>query len=399
MAKKILIIGASAAGIGAAVKLRTLDATVSITCITAEAEMPYNRCLLADFIAGEKSEAQVLTKQQDFFDETNIVLMRNSKVVQIDAQRQEIILASGTRLGYDVLFLGTGRLSRSIEMPGSQASGVFSFYDLKDSQHIFSYIKSNSVKHATVIGAGLTGLECADALVRHNVAVDIVEMSPQVLPSQINKTGSDFLIEHISKNYNVTVHLEQTVVQILERNNVTHGVTLRSGTEIKTDMVIFAIGGQLSTPLAAQAGIACSSTGILVNEFMQTSIPNIFAGGDVCMVKDQLSGELVQSCLWTDAIMQGMTAAHGMLGTPKSYPGVLIVTASPIFGTRFVTSGPVNKKETGLAEHIVAGDDFYHCYFTHDKKLRGFVMVGKIDNVGLLRKKLVDGSEFTLPTL
>lgn len=394
MAQKFLIIGTSAAGIGAAVKLRSLNDSIDITCITAEAEMPYNRCLLADFIAGQKSSIQVLTKTQDFFDQNRITLMRNSKVVHIDAGRQEVVLESGTRLGYDMLFLGTGRMSRKLEIPGSHATGVFSFYDLKDSGNIFEYLKNNSVKHATVIGAGLTGLECADAIVRQNIAVDLVEMSPQVLPTQINKAGSDFLIQQMSKNYNIAVHLEQTAIQILERNNVACGVLLSDGSQLKTDMVIFAIGGQLSTPLAREAGITCSQTGILVNEFMQTNIPSIFAGGDVCMVKDQISGQLVQSCLWTDAIMQGMTAAHGMLGTPKSYPGVLIVTASPIFGTKFVTCGPVSQSATSFTQQETVEQNFYHNYLTQENKLKGFVMVGNIDNVGLLRKKLVDGSEF-----
>lgn len=398
MAKKFLIIGTSAAGIGAAVKLRSLDDSIDITCITAEAEMPYNRCLLADFVAGEKSLTQVSTKTQEFFDNNKITLMLNSKALKIDSGNNQVVLESGKLLEYDMLFLGTGRVSRKLEIPGSDAAGVFSFYDLRDSTNILEYTKNNLVNHATVIGAGLSGLECADALRGQNIAVSLIEMSPQVLATQINKTGSDFLIQHMSKNYNVLTHLNNTVVRIVERNNVACGVVLADETELKTDMVIFAVGGQLSTPLARDAGIACQQGGILVNEFMQTNIPNIFAGGDVCMVKDQISGQPVQSCLWTDAIMQGMTAAHGMLGAPKAYPGVLIVTASPIFGTKFVTCGPVSQPDADLEKHEVSGDGFYHCYFTKNKKLKGFVMVGKIDNVGLLRKKLVDGSEFTAPT-
>lgn len=398
MAKKFLVIGTSAAGIGAAVKLRSLDDSIDITCITAEAEMPYNRCLLADFVAGEKSITQVSTKTQDFFDQNNISLMLNSKAIKIDPANNLVVLESGKQLEYDMLFLGTGRVSRKLEIPGSDAAGVFSFYDLRDSTNIFEYTKNNSIKHATVIGAGLSGLECADALRGQNIAVSLIEMSPQVLAAQINKAGSDFLIQHMLKNYKIPVCLNNTAIKIVERNGVTCGIVLADGSELKTDMVIFAVGGQLSTPLAREAGIDCQQGGILVNEFMQTNIPNIFAGGDVCLVKDQISGQLVQSCLWTDAIMQGMTAAHGMLGTPKAYPGALIITASPIFGTKFVTCGPVSKPDAHLEKQEVTGDDFYHCYFTHNKKLKGFVMVGKIDNVGLLRKKLVDGSDFTVPT-
>lgn len=394
MTKNFLIIGTSAAGIGCAVKLRTMDPSINITCITAEAEMPYNRCLLADFIAGEKSVTQVGTKTQDFFDQNRITLMRNSRVVSIDAAQQKVELASGQRLGYDHLFIGTGRTSRRCTIPGSSARGVFSLYDLKDSINIFEYTKNNSIKHATIIGAGLTGLECADALTKHKIAVDIIEMSPQALPSQLNKAGSDFLTNHIQKNYTATVHLEQTAVQILERNGVTCGVELSTGSTILTDMVIFAVGGQLSTPLAREAGITCSDTGILVNDFMQTNIKNIFAGGDVCMIKDLASGNLVQSCLWPDATMQGMTAAFGMLGKPKLYPGTLIVTASHIFGIHFVTCGSINEKDNSISHNEIVHETFYHNYTTKDRRLTSFIMIGNVNNVGQLRKLIIDQREF-----
>ena len=139
MAKKFLVIGTSAAGIGAAVKLRSLDDSIDITCITAESKMPYNRCLLADFVAREKSVTQVSTKTQEFFDQNNIKLMLNSKVIKIDSTKNQVILESEKQLDYDMLFLGTGRVSRTLEIPGSNAAGVFSFYDLTDCSNILEF--------------------------------------------------------------------------------------------------------------------------------------------------------------------------------------------------------------------------------------------------------------------
>ena len=159
-------------------------------------------------------------------------------------------------------------------------------------------------------------------------------------------------------------------------------------------MIIFAIGGKTNIQLALHAGINTSSSGIIVKNTMQTSNPDIFAGGDCCIVNNLLTEKPVQSCLWPDAVMQGMTAAHGIVGIKKEYPGTLIITSSNIFGTQLVTCGPVNQPTQDYEEIIRSEPDFYHKFLVHDEMLKGFVMVGKVENVGLLRKKLIDKSKF-----
>lgn len=397
MNKNFLIIGASAAGLGAAVKLRDLNKTINITCITAEQEMPYNRCLLADFLAGSKTAEQVATKPQEYFDTNNITLLRGTKVTRIEPTLNRITLESGNHLDYDYLFIGTGRTSPRLPIPGNKLENVFSFYDLQDTKALAACIKQINPKRATVIGAGLSGLECADALTEYNLQIDVIERGNQVLGQQIDQEGSN-LLQSLMAKFNVTLHNNCTVEKITGDTAVT-GVTLSTGHELPSDLVIFATGGTLSTPLARDAGITCTESGILTNEFMQTSIPNIFAGGDVCLVRDQLSGELIQSCLWTDAILQGMAAAHGMLGTPKKYAGALIVTSSNIFGIKFVTCGPVNNPPENYVSHIKRTHDSYHKFVTLDGKLKGFVMIGNVDNVGSLRKKLLDETPFILDSI
>ncbi len=394
MNKKFLIIGASAAGLGAAVKLRDLDKTIDITCITAEQEMPYNRCLLADFLAGSKTAEQVATKPQEYFDANNIKLLRGTKVTHIEPTLNRIRLESGDHLEYDYLFIGTGRTAPRLPIPGNQLANVFSFYDLQDTKALAACITQNNIKRATVIGAGLSGLECADALTAYNLQIDVIERGNQVLGQQIDQEGSD-LLKSLMTKFNVTLHTNCTVKKIIGDSTVT-GVTLSTGQNLPSDLVIFATGGMLSTPLAREAGITCSESGIITNEFMQTNIPNIFAGGDVCLVRNQLSGDLIQSCLWTDAILQGMAAAHGMLGNPKKYAGTLIVTSSNIFGTKFVTCGPVNNPPQHYAAHFKRTTESYHKFLTLDGRLKGFVMIGNVDNVGSLRKKLLDDSEFII---
>lgn len=394
MKKTYIVIGASAAGIGALTKLRTLDKDATVICVTAEKEMPYNRCLLADHLAGIKTVEDVATKSSDFFTSNNITLMLDAKVVKIIPQEHKVLLESGQELSYDKLFIGAGRSSWMPTIPGSELTGVFSFYDLKDVKNILAFITTKKPKNVVVVGAGLSGVECADALTHHGVAVTIVERAAHILPHQLDADGAQ-LLTGLMQQKNVAVQAN-TSVQEIRGNGQVHDIILANGQTIPCEMVIFAIGGATNAWLAREAGLETNGNGISVNDFMQTSDPNIFAGGDICLVKDILTNNRVQSCLWPDAVMQGMVAAQGMVGQPKAYAGSLIVTSSHIFDTTFVTCGPVINPSPDYRVIMRRDTNFYHKFLVHDKKLKGFVMVGNVDNVGSLRKQLLTQAEFEI---
>lgn len=395
MQNTYLIIGASAAGLSAAIKLRDLAPGAVITCLTAEQEMPYNRCLLADYLSGSRPVERIMTKPQSFFDEKNITLMRNARVVAIDRANKSVTLADGKVLTYDKLFIGAGRIGWLPDVVGSNLPGVFPFYDIADIDNILEFIKAHNVTQATVVGAGLSGLECADALALQGVQVDVVDREAHVLPRQLNREGSDVLVECM-KERNVTFYPHDQVEQIDSADGRVASVRLATGKTLPTQLVVFAIGGRVNSAFAANAGITLHQNSIMVNERMQTNDEHIFAGGDVCAVPDVLTGQLTQSCLWADAAMQGMAAASNMVGTERIYPGTLIVTSSNIYGTTFVTCGPVTNPPVHFEKIERRGHNFYHLFLTHDGQLKGFAMVGNVNNVGMLRKKLIDKSQFEL---
>lgn len=319
MSKTYIVIGASAAGIGALTKLRTLDHTATLICVTAEKEMPYNRCLLADYLAGAKTIDEVSTKKSDFFTTNNITLMLDAHVTKIIPNEHKIILHTGQELSYDKLFIGAGRSTGMPNITGTELAGVFPFYDLSDVTKILKYITQHQPKNAVIIGAGLSGVECADALTHHGISVTLIERAAHILPHQLDPTGAA-LLTNIMQSKNVYTRTHVSIQEIVGDQNVTH-VKLSNQEIIPCDLVIFAIGAKTNSWLASQAGLDIINNGITVNDFMQTSDLDIFAGGDICMVKDIVTNEIVQSCLWTDAIMQGMTAAHGMVGIPKNMRG------------------------------------------------------------------------------
>jgi len=279
------------------------------------------------------------------------------------------------------------------DIPGSKLYGVFSFYGLPDINTINDFIKENNVKNVVVIGAGLTGLECCDALESKGLNVSLIERSTHVLPHQIDDTGAQFIQNLIKKN-GVKFYPGQVVEQIIGTNKKVSGVTLSEHGEISADMIIFAIGGKINLELALHAGIDTLPSGIIVKNTMQTSNADIFAGGDCCLVNNLLTGQPVQSCLWPDAVMQGITAAHSMIGIKREYSGTLIITSSNIFETQFVTCGPVNQPNPNYEEIIKNEPNFYHKFLIHDGILKGFIMVGNVENVGVLRKKLINKTSF-----
>lgn len=394
MKKTYLIIGTSAAGLGAAIKLRNLDQTSTIICLTAEQEMPYNRCLLAEYVSGAKTASQIGTKPQAFLDEHNIQLMTNANVVAIDRINQHVHLIDGRSFAYDKLFIGTGRSGTILPIPGNNLAGVFSFYSLADTTAILQFVKDHQVTKVSIVGAGLSGLECADALASQKINVTIIERSAGPLPQQLDQAGSNFLLSLMQK-YNITFYGNDQVEEILG-NTTVRSIKLANGMVIPTNMVIFTVGNKINSRLAQACGLPLHKNGIVVNQHMQTNDPNIFAGGDVCVVNDLLTNQPIQSCLWADAAMQGMVAGCSMAGQERNYPGSLIVTSSHIFGTTFVTCGPIAQPPPHLQPIVKHGDDFYHTFLIENNALKGFAMIGRVDNVGMLRKKILDKTSFHL---
>jgi NAD(P)H-nitrite reductase large subunit len=396
--KKYIIIGVSASGVACASKLRELDKESEIIMIGADAKLPCNRCLLSEILSGDKTEKEITTKDLDYFEKQNIKVMLNTLVIDVLPSEKAVALFDGQKLHYDKLFLGVGKSGFVPDIPGSKFNGVFSFYGLPEVTAICDFINKNKVNKVVMVGAGLTGLECADALLSNGLNVDIVERSVHVLPYQIDQQGAGF-IQNLMKERKIGFYPGQVIEKIIGVNGKVSGIVLSDQGEIPADMVIFAIGGKTNMQLPLRAGIDTLPHGVVTSSTMQTSNPDIFAGGDCCMVNDLLTGQAVQSCLWPDAVMQGIVAAHGMAGFKREYPGTIIVTSSNVFGIPFVTCGPVNQINPNFEEIIDQGSDFFHKFLVSDGELKSFVMVGKVDNVGLLRKQLIDKTPFRLQTI
>ena len=389
MKKKYVIIGTSAAAIGVLSKLRTLDPVGDILCVSDEAEMPYNKCVLADFLADTKPLAATYTKNTDFFSSNGIQLLLDTKIIKILREEKQLITQAGKVIPYDILFLGMGASPVTIPaMPTQRVEGIFYFYGLEQTRALHAFIKNNVVKRALIIGAGLSGLECADALARHGMAVTVVERNSRVLAHHVDEAASA-LIEAYMHTKGITFYGKEELCSIEYDASDSKRAFLSSGLCIESDIIVFALGARPNSQLASDAGLLLHEHSIMANDALQTSDSAIYAGGDVVAVKDQLTGSTVRSCTWPDAMLQGLVAAHAMTGHVKKYPGIVPMVSSAFFDIQFVVGG-ILSYVSPFAERVVRrGGDFYHCYFVEDRRLKAFILVGNTKQLSLFKRLLM----------
>jgi ferredoxin-nitrate reductase len=380
-----IFIGASAATIGAVNKLTQLKPDASILIFTDQKEIPYNKCLLADYLAGTKEREDL----HIFNNKSALVqILYNTAVTAIDRDNKTITTNRGALFSYASLFIGTGSSAFVPLIEGINSSGVFTFHTLADVNALLHEINERAIKSAIIVGAGLSGLECADALLKRGVSLTILERNDQVLMHLLSKKGANFLQERIKKE-GINLKLSTGISHIISKDGHAIGISLANGSNIFADIIIIATGLKANTTLATSAGITVSTHGIKVNEFMQSSDPSIYAGGDVIEIFDEISATSMRGCLWPDAMLQGIIAAHAMVGLPKKYPGAAIITSSAFFGLKFARAG---KLEHTLITHQT--ELLCHQFAVKEGILSGFEVLGTDHNLGQLRRTLLTKSVF-----
>lgn len=386
--KQYLIIGTSAAGVSAAAKLRQLDATASLTCITQESEFLYNKCFLADYLVGSKDLEQLRIKSADFFSQNNINLVTDCTVTKIDPQNKKVISKTGQHYSYDTLLLAVGGSVVTPEIDGiKECDQVFQFYTLQNTQNILDFAKKESTKRIVIIGAGLSGLECADAVKQYVDTVTLIEKEQQLLPTLLPIDAAQFLQQKMLA-VGITAHFGVTVQKIITENNKLIAVQLSDGNILEADMVICALGARPNGWLAQQAGLQVDHGAVVVNEYLQSSDSSIFAAGDVAQVTHKITGQKIKSCLWPDALQQGIIAANNMAGFSKKYDGIIPIISSAFFGVKFFVCG---NKEQFMSDNtkLCQETGHYQNVMLRDGIVVGFIVIGAHTGMMHLKRSLL----------
>src|SRR5436190_15371798 len=301
----VVIVGAGAAGGAAAEMLRREGYAGPVTLISADEFLPYDRPNLSkDYLAGAAPEEWIPLWPPDFYREQKIDTLTRTEVKAIDPKRRQVTLSDRRSLYYGALLLATGAEPVRLEIPGNDLPHVCYLRTLADSRRIID--KAKNAKRAVVIGASFIGLEVAASLRERKLEVAVVGKGSLPLKKVLGRELGN-LIRETHEAHDVRFYLGRTPAMIQDRN-----VQLDDGTILDCDLVVVGIGVRLNTALAEQAGIAIDD-GVLVNEFLETNIPGIFAAGDIARWPDPRSGR-IRIEHWVVAQRQGQTAARNILG-------------------------------------------------------------------------------------
>ena len=387
MKKRFLIIGDSAAAVGAIRTLRKLDSDAEIICFSDEKEQPYNKCLLDEYLAGELTEEQVQTLTHEQRQKLYVDMRLGERVVGIESDNKTIMLESGQVESYDELLIATGTRPCIPPIEGIDAyEGVFALHSLHDTNAVKDFVAKHALRNAVVIGSGLTGLESASSLRSLGLDVTVVERDGQILARQAGQQAAAF-IEQAMGDAGITLQKEKVIVRVMGKDGRVTGIAFDDGSALDVDIVIVATGSKQNTELAVDADIKVSKQGIVVNEHLQTSQEHIYAAGDVIATVDQLTGQTIASTTWPDAVQQGMFAAKAMAGQPKPYQGVILATPSHFFGYKFFSMGIVHPDAS--YQVIYRSNGYHHTYIIKDNQLQGFILVGNTDQATSLRRALL----------
>ncbi|HET7675730.1 MAG TPA: FAD-dependent oxidoreductase [Gammaproteobacteria bacterium] len=316
--ESIVIIGGGAAGEAAATMLRFCGYAGPVTMVSAEDNLPSDRPNLSkDYLAGTAPEAWVPVRSEKHYREHNIELRLNTGVAAIEPAQKRVRFGNGEELAYGALLLATGAEPVRLPIAGADLPHVHYLRTLDDSRAIIAAVNEGA-KHAVVIGGSFIGLEVAASLRTRGLEVHVVAPEARPLERVFGPALGDF-VRNLHESKGVVFHLGRTASAIQPGS-----VTLDDGSLLETDLVVVGVGVRPRIALAEAAGLAIDR-GVSVNEYLQTSAPDIYAAGDIARWPDAFSGSAIRVEHWVVAQRQGQTAARNMLGYRERY------TSPPFF--------------------------------------------------------------------
>lgn len=383
---KYLIIGNSAGGIGAAEAIREMDGVGVVTIISDEPYPAYSRPLISEYLAGGCPLERMLFRPADFYERNNIHTFLGRRVKRLDIHEHTIELEDERRITWERLLLATGGLPIVPQIEGIKRRGVFTFTTLDDAKVIDRFL--DGAAGAVVIGGGLIGVSVTEALVKRGIEVTVVEMKERLLNTILDEETSA-LEETALRQAGVSIVTGHTVVKINGNSaeETVSGVTLDDGSQIPGNLVIIAIGVWPRTELVSDIMI---NRGIVVDRYMMTSSPDVYACGDAAEAYDIIYGENRLTPIWPNAYIGGRIAGFNMAGIPTEYQGGTAMNSLKYFGLDIVTAGMVNPLVDSYEVLSKKYDNIYRKVVLKEGLVVGIVFAGNIEKSGIVFSLMKD---------
>jgi NAD(P)H-nitrite reductase large subunit len=385
--RRYVIIGNGIAGTTAADTLRKNDPNCSIHLLTNEPYPLYNRVSLPRYLQGVIVEQKVMIRDFAWHEQRNIQLITNTMVTLVNTEERVVTTDDGKTYPYDALLIATGGWANPLRCPGAQdTKHIYNFVTLDDTRTIIERMLES--RTALAYGGSFISYELCDGFAVRKLHTTWLMRGPYWLRSALDPEGGE-VVDNIARKFDVDVIHGDEIESIVPQNGVPSYVKTKRGREIQTDMIGIGLGITLNTQILANTLVEVRS-GVVVNEYLETNVPGVFAAGDVAEFYDVHAGEYHSMGTWDNAMAHGRIVGVNMAGGHEAYVDVPTYT-SPLFDVNIAVVGTAETNNPELRsiarrEPGEKGNENYRKLFFRDDKLVGVVMVGSPKG----RRKLVE---------
>ncbi|WP_068785132.1 nitrite reductase large subunit NirB [Paenibacillus phocaensis] len=384
--EKLVVIGNGMAGISAVEQILKLTTKFDITVFGSEPHPNYNRIMLSYVLEGSKTMDDIVLNDLNWYQNNGITLHMGTTVERIDADAKEVVAENGLRVPYDKVLIATGSTSFILPIPGSDKEGVVGFRDIADCEQMLQ--AARTCKKAAVIGGGLLGLEAAKGLVQLGMDVTVVHLMEDLMERQLDPQAAGMLQAELERQ-GIKFKMGAQTTELLGDRRVS-GLRFADGTELEAEFVVMAVGIKPNVAVAKASGLEVNR-GIVVNDYLQTSLEGVYSVGECTEHRGICYG------LVAPLFEQGMVLAKHISGVETApYEGSVVSTKLKISGVDVFSTGEfIDGPEHTV---IASKDDWKRTYkkiLLKDGKLVGAVLFGDISDSAELQKLIKQGAVMT----
>lgn len=378
-----VILGNSAAGLSAVTAIRQIDQQCKIVLASAERCYAYTPVLTTYYLAKKIGKEEMFIADSKFYKEKNVKTILGDKAVGLDPSRQIIYLESGKEVAYDNALIATGASPRKLKVMLRGSSKILFLRTLQDAERIAELAKT--AKEIVIIGGGLVSLQAANALHKQDVRISLVVNSEQLLSQNVDAHCAE-IIQAEMESQGISIHLRSSLKKVGKRKGRIV-IVLDSGPELQGDMVIVGKGVDPNIEWLRDSGVRLNR-GVLVNEFMQSNFPNIFAAGDVAESENGVTGQTEVVPGWGKACVQGKVAGLNMMGRQERYIDSTRENVSTLFGLTVASIRLGDIWNSNKSEELKFFDPrtkVYRKILFAGNRIVGAILLGKTEDAGIIR--------------
>jgi len=376
---RYVIIGGSAAGISAVEAIRSVDQTSPIELFSSEGTPFYSRVLLSYYIAGAITKEELHFRSLEFFSENKVKAHLGQRVEKVLPESKSIRMEDGREYPFDRLLIATGSSPKILDVPGKDKKGVVVMRNIDHAQEIVNRVEG--MKTACVLGGGLIGLRTGYALSVRGVKVKIIVKSSHVLSQMLDPESAE-MIQGTMRQHGIDIRTGRDAVEIVGKESV-EGIILDDGERINCQLVVIGKGVQPNVDFLSSTPIKINE-GIVADETMMTSLPDIYVAGDVAETYDLTTGRTSVNAIWPCAFEQGRVAGLNMAGKKAKYEGSFRMNSLDFYGLPVISMGITRIDGKGFQHFQKKTENTYRKLVLKDGRIVGAILVGQIQKAGIL---------------